>query len=214
LKPQHYDVYLPDLKIALEYQGEQHFRAIPYFGGEEGLLRTQERDRRKREISVANGVYQIDVLPGYKIASIVEEIASKKPGGWYNLSELVEKAKTLNKNEDIEVEARGQVVSRINTKHNAKIDDDNRLINVIESLVKKARKTKIGQRKLTTDMVLRYQGLCGKYRKNEEYQKELETRIMMYARGIDDHSLDKYWREKQLIKLIGIENFIFVIYVY
>lgn len=58
-------------------------------------------------------------------------------------------------------------------------------------------------------MVLRYQGLSSKYRKNEEYQKELETRIMMYARGIDDHSRDKYWREKQLIKLIGIENFIF-----
>lgn len=91
LKPQHYDVYLPDLKIALEYQGEQHFRAIPYFGGEEGLLRTQERDKRKREISVTNGVYQIDVLPGYEIASIVEDIASKKPGGRHNISELVEK---------------------------------------------------------------------------------------------------------------------------
>lgn len=28
---QHYDVYIPELKIALEYQGEQHFVPIPFF---------------------------------------------------------------------------------------------------------------------------------------------------------------------------------------
>lgn len=30
---QHYDVYLPDYKIALEYQGDQHFKPVDYFGG-------------------------------------------------------------------------------------------------------------------------------------------------------------------------------------
>jgi hypothetical protein len=47
-------VYLPELKIALEYQGEQHFRPIPFFGGEAGFIETQKRDRRKRKKSKDN----------------------------------------------------------------------------------------------------------------------------------------------------------------
>ena len=60
---------------------------------------------------------------------------------------------------------------------------------------------------LTTEAVLRYQGLCSKYMRTHEYEKELKVRIMMCARGIEDHSFDKYWREKELIKTIGVENF-------
>jgi hypothetical protein len=44
------DVYLPELKLAFEYQGQQHFHAISAWGGEEALGRVQERDARKARL--------------------------------------------------------------------------------------------------------------------------------------------------------------------
>ncbi|HYG59366.1 MAG TPA: hypothetical protein VD902_14990, partial [Symbiobacteriaceae bacterium] len=41
------DLYLPGLKLALEYQGQQHFHPIKAWGGEQALLELQARDARK-----------------------------------------------------------------------------------------------------------------------------------------------------------------------
>jgi len=51
-----FDAYVPKLKLAVEYQGAQHFRAIEVFGGEDGLRRTQERDEAKARLALSNGV--------------------------------------------------------------------------------------------------------------------------------------------------------------
>ena len=50
------DVYLPEYKIAIECQGEQHFIARPVFGGVEALKNQQERDRIKRELCKQHGI--------------------------------------------------------------------------------------------------------------------------------------------------------------
>ena len=50
------DVYLPEYKIAIECQGEQHFMARPVFGGEEALRAQQERDRVKSELCKQHGI--------------------------------------------------------------------------------------------------------------------------------------------------------------
>ena len=50
------DVYIPNMKIAIEYQGRQHYEPIDFFGGEEGLNRTIERDQRKARLCSENGV--------------------------------------------------------------------------------------------------------------------------------------------------------------
>jgi hypothetical protein len=42
------DVYIPDLKLGFEYQGRQHYKASSYFGGDQKLLETKKRDRRKK----------------------------------------------------------------------------------------------------------------------------------------------------------------------
>lgn len=42
------DVWVPELKLGIEYQGEQHYQAIKHWGGDEGLARRQSNDRRKR----------------------------------------------------------------------------------------------------------------------------------------------------------------------
>lgn len=41
------DRYIPDLNLAIEFDGEQHFRAKKVFGGESEFILTQKRDRRK-----------------------------------------------------------------------------------------------------------------------------------------------------------------------
>lgn len=50
------DIYIEKYKLGIEYQGEQHFIAINRFGGEEGLQKTQNRDREKAKLCKENGV--------------------------------------------------------------------------------------------------------------------------------------------------------------
>ena len=56
LKPQRLDIYIPELNLAIEYQGKQHFEPVALFGGEEGLKRTQERDEIKADKCEENGI--------------------------------------------------------------------------------------------------------------------------------------------------------------
>ena len=44
---QRLDIFLPELNLAVEYQGEQHFKAMKLFGGKEGLIKAKERDKEK-----------------------------------------------------------------------------------------------------------------------------------------------------------------------
>ena len=48
LDRQRLDIFIPELNLAVEYQGAQHFKAVPLFGGTEGLKKTQERDKIKK----------------------------------------------------------------------------------------------------------------------------------------------------------------------
>lgn len=54
------DVYVPDLRLAIEYQGQQHFEPVDLFGGEDGFRATSARDARKRTLLTANGVRLIE----------------------------------------------------------------------------------------------------------------------------------------------------------
>lgn len=51
-----YDIYISELKVAIEYQGKQHFEPVDFFGGEEGYEKTVERDKIKQALSKRNGV--------------------------------------------------------------------------------------------------------------------------------------------------------------
>ena len=55
LAPQHLDILIQDYNIAIEYQGEQHFRPIERFGGEEAYQNNVKRDAIKRKKCEANG---------------------------------------------------------------------------------------------------------------------------------------------------------------
>lgn len=53
---QRLDVFIPDRRIALEYQGVQHFEPVEMFGGAEALQRTMERDALKKRLCGENQV--------------------------------------------------------------------------------------------------------------------------------------------------------------
>jgi hypothetical protein len=48
------DIFIPELKLAIEYQGEQHYQAIEHWGGKEGLSKRQENDKRKIQLCQTN----------------------------------------------------------------------------------------------------------------------------------------------------------------
>lgn len=50
-----YDFYLPEHNVLIEYQGGQHYRAIEFFGGEEGFRKTLERDAIKKHLAKETG---------------------------------------------------------------------------------------------------------------------------------------------------------------
>jgi hypothetical protein len=43
-------------KVGIEYQGQQHYEPVGYFGGEESFKQTQERDKRKKQLCDENGI--------------------------------------------------------------------------------------------------------------------------------------------------------------
>ncbi len=50
------DFYLPELNLAIECQGAQHFRPVELFGGEHFFNKTLERDRIKYELCEKHGI--------------------------------------------------------------------------------------------------------------------------------------------------------------
>ncbi|QJX09965.1 hypothetical protein [Rhizobium brockwellii] len=50
------DIHVPELSLAIEYQGLQHYEPVALFGGQEGLDLTRARDERKRLILQRHGV--------------------------------------------------------------------------------------------------------------------------------------------------------------
>jgi len=53
---QRLDIFVPDLRLAVEYQGHQHYEPVAFFGGEDGFRQTQERDRIKLKLCSENGI--------------------------------------------------------------------------------------------------------------------------------------------------------------
>lgn len=71
------DFFLPDFKIALQYNGQQHYKPIPYFNGIQGFKKQQLYDNYKREY-FGDKLYQISYLDFKNIEFILNDLLNLK----------------------------------------------------------------------------------------------------------------------------------------
>ena len=57
------DFYIPSKNIAIECQGEQHYKPKDFFGGESGLIEIKERDSKKLKLCNEHGVKVLYYTP-------------------------------------------------------------------------------------------------------------------------------------------------------
>lgn len=69
------DIYIPSLNLGIEYQGIQHFKEIRHWGGKQALIKTQERDNRKKQLCALNNIYLIYF---YYSEELSEELVREK----------------------------------------------------------------------------------------------------------------------------------------
>lgn len=79
LRPQRFDIFFPDLNIAIEYQGEQHFQPVDFGGKGMKIAKKQYQDNVKRDIikkekADKNNCQLIYVNPDYDIEIILSNI--------------------------------------------------------------------------------------------------------------------------------------------
>ena len=76
LGKQHLDVYIPQKRIAFEFQGIQHSKPIVFFGGEEGLEKRKKLDIKKEKLCRENNIKLIYVYDGddYSIYSLKKKL--------------------------------------------------------------------------------------------------------------------------------------------
>jgi len=55
------DIYVPALKLAFEYQGQQHFHPIEAWGGQGALQEARRRDERKARLCERQGITLIPI---------------------------------------------------------------------------------------------------------------------------------------------------------
>ena len=60
LGDQSLDIYVPSKKIAIEYQGAQHYKAVDIYGGKEGFETNKERDKQKQQVCKEHSVKIIE----------------------------------------------------------------------------------------------------------------------------------------------------------
>jgi hypothetical protein len=75
-----FDFYLPNYNICIEYQGEQHFRAVTCWGGEMALNKTKVTDKLKKEYCSLKGIKLLEILYNTNPIKLLEETLQRNPG--------------------------------------------------------------------------------------------------------------------------------------
>lgn len=78
LERQRFDIYCNEYKFAIEYDGEQHFSPIEYFGGEDYFKILTERDKVKNQKCLDNNYKLFRVKFGYSEADLKELVSNIK----------------------------------------------------------------------------------------------------------------------------------------
>lgn len=72
------DIFLPDYNIGIEYQGEEHFKPVKHFGGDERFKKRIEADKKKLDLCNKNGVRLLYVSfykdPTYEVINDLDDL--------------------------------------------------------------------------------------------------------------------------------------------
>lgn len=82
LGKQRFDIYLPYRNIAIEYQGEQHYRPVDFFGGKDEFEKRLELDENKKRLCDDYDCSLIYVDEGYNRKTLIDtlsKIIDEKP---------------------------------------------------------------------------------------------------------------------------------------
>lgn len=82
--PLRFDFYLPDYNICIEYNGEQHYKAIDWFGGLEKFEEQKRRDTIKKEYCKEKGIKLIEVAYNDEFDVEMDNILKAVNGGAYS----------------------------------------------------------------------------------------------------------------------------------
>jgi hypothetical protein len=79
---QRFDIYFPELNIALEYQGEQHQKPVDFGGKGKKIAKKQfldnlKRDKLKKDKALKNNCEIVFVYPNYKLKEIINLLNSE-----------------------------------------------------------------------------------------------------------------------------------------
>ena len=83
----HLDIFFPETMIAIEIQGDLHWRAVPAFGGAKALAGKLQNDADKRKLCKKIGVKLIEVSKSTSIEKVMREISDQ-----YTLQKSLAKA--------------------------------------------------------------------------------------------------------------------------
>jgi hypothetical protein len=78
LPRQHLDIFIPDKRVAVEYQGIQHDQPVDWFGGDQAFKATKRRDAKKLRLCKKNDVNLIYVRSNYKLKEVIRTIFETK----------------------------------------------------------------------------------------------------------------------------------------
>ncbi|KGJ92139.1 hypothetical protein [Colwellia psychrerythraea] len=69
------DIWLPNIKLGIEYQGEQHYKVVEHWGGKEGLKKRKENDKKKKMLCKELGYQLIE----FKFSeNLTEQLVKKR----------------------------------------------------------------------------------------------------------------------------------------
>ena len=68
------DFYLPDYNIAIECQGEQHFKSVDYWGGKDAYNKRKQLDLKKKKLCEKNNIKLYYILYNENLKEKVKEI--------------------------------------------------------------------------------------------------------------------------------------------
>ena len=71
---QHVDIWFPMYDIGVEYQGDQHYKPVDFFGGIKSHEENKIRDDRKRKLFKENNATLFEVEKGYDFNLLCKEI--------------------------------------------------------------------------------------------------------------------------------------------